>query len=178
MNKVQHNNYISENQNQKILIFVTFPNMIPRKVKVSSSNSIDTLFQFLPNGKKVVFYHGNIIYSSHTFNKYGISDYDRIAIIQEDQISIETEQFWKKATRKDFENKRIFEAFQDPKVQRTISCQQDRAMIQIENSHRSYQNSINTMQFLTTDTYNNEFSTCINWNKTDKPIEITLPKLW
>jgi hypothetical protein len=100
-------------QQQEILIFVTFPNMSARKVKISSSESINVLFKILPSGKKIAFYHGEIINSADSFQHYGISDYDRIAIIHENQLSFKTEQFWKKTTQRDYENKRIIKAFEN-----------------------------------------------------------------
>jgi hypothetical protein len=105
MDKIQHQNFLQETQQQQnIMIFVTFPNICARKVNISSSESIEVLFQFLPSGKKIVFYRGEIIDSSHSFQQYQISNYDRIAIIHEDQMSFQTEQFWRKTTQQVSEN--------------------------------------------------------------------------
>jgi hypothetical protein len=178
MSKVQKEYLAQEIQPQKIIIFLTFPNILAKRVKVFSSDPIDILFQFLPSGKKIVFYQGEIIQSYDSFQNYDISDYDRIAIINEDQMSFQTEQFWKTATLKDYENKIILKASQDPTIEREISRQQDLVFTRIENHQRCFLNTIKNFRFLTDESRTNEYSTCLDWEKKEKPNGKSLPKLW
>jgi hypothetical protein len=151
--------------------------MCARKVKVLSSESIGIVFKFLPSGKEVAFFQGEIINSSHSFQKYQNTDYDRIAVIHKDQMLFQTEQFWKKITEQNKEKKRIFEAFEDPTIKREISRQQDLILFRIDNNQRSYFNSISKVRFLTEEIHENSFPTCLTWNPAEQPLETTLPVL-
>jgi hypothetical protein len=125
MNKLQQESFIQENQFNKMQVIVTSPNTITKKVRYLSSDPLSVLFKLFPFGNKTVFYQGEIINSSSSFEYYGISDLDRIAILNHDQMSFNTEEFWKKATKRDIDNKAIWEASQEPSLKREISRYQD-----------------------------------------------------
>jgi hypothetical protein len=86
-------NLHQEKESLEIRIFVVFPDCSTQVVKVFSSHSINILFENLPSGEKVVFYQGNIISSSNSFQNYVTSDYDRIVIINEEQMTFQTQLF-------------------------------------------------------------------------------------
>jgi hypothetical protein len=87
-------------EQKRVIIFVSFLNLSVKMVRVSIYDSISVLFHFLPFGQKTVFYQGNNIQSHKTFENYGITDNDRIIIFPTNQMTLATEQFWKKQQSK------------------------------------------------------------------------------
>lgn len=178
MDKIANQCFISQNENDQIFIYVSFPNMSTKKVIVSSSDSISILFQKFPNGNNTVFYQGEIIQSFNSFEKYGITNNDRIVIIPNQQISFNAEQFWRKATKRDIETKTQIESFHDPKMKLILSQQNDLLFSKIENNCQSYKKLVHNLQFLTRESTKEETPTVLNWNKTEIPNESSLPIIW
>jgi hypothetical protein len=178
MKKLAKECFIQQHEITKISVYITFPNMPTKKVNVNSSDPISVLFQIFPNGNKTVFYQGEIIQSLNSFDKYGITNNDRIVIIPNQQISFNTEQFWRKATKRDFETKTQIESLQDPKMKLIISQQNDLLLTKFENNIKSYKLLISNLQNLTSESTKEEISTVLNWKKTESPNEISLPIIW
>jgi hypothetical protein len=130
-----------------------------------SSDPLSVLFKLLPFGNKTVFYQGEIINSSSSFENYRISDLDRIAILNHDQMPLNTEEFWENATKRDIDNKAIWETSQESLLKRKISRHQDLCFRQIENHPRSYQDLLKKFNFIIRESYTNDHPTCINWEK-------------
>jgi hypothetical protein len=87
---------LSKIERPKIIIFVTFPKFVAKKIKVDPSYSISIIFQVLPKGEKTIFCQGQIINQTKTFLDYQITDNDRLAVISSIQNEIKNEIFWKK----------------------------------------------------------------------------------
>jgi hypothetical protein len=163
MNNLQKEYFIQEIPLNKMQVIVTSPNTIAKKVRVLSSDPISVLFKLFPFGNKTVFYQGEIINTSSSFEYYGISDYDRIAVLNHDQMSLDTEEFWKKATKRDIDNKTIWEASQEPFLKREISRHQDLCFQKIENHSKNYQNLIqNFYSIIIGESHKNDHPTCIS----------------
>jgi archaellum component FlaF (FlaF/FlaG flagellin family) len=175
MAKIANESSIHECQTNQILIYATFPNMPTKKVKVNSSNPISVLFQY---GNKTIFYQGEIIKHSNSFEKYGITNYDRIAIVPNQQISFNSEQFWRKSKKIDLEAKTELLSLNDSKMKFMISRKHDLIFFKIENDSKSYQKLICNMKFLIDESTKDENSTNLNWNRREFPNEASLPKVW
>jgi hypothetical protein len=178
MNKTENISLVSEYKGNQISIYLTFPNMSTKKVKVNSSFPISVIFSILPNGNKIIFYQGEIIQSSSSFDKYRITDNDRIVIIPTQQVSFETEQFWIKATKHDIEVKSEISSLNDSKMKFVKYLQNDRVFFIMENNSRSYQRIIQNMKILSNKSNHADHNTTINWNKSEFPNETSLPNIW
>jgi hypothetical protein len=175
MNTFQKESFIHEIPLNKMQVIVTSPNSIARKVRVLSSDPISILFKFLPSGNKTVFYQGEIINSSSSFQNYGILDLDRIAILNHDQISFDTEEFWKKATKRDIDNKGIWVTSQEPFLKREISRHQDLCFQKIENHYKSYQCFLKKFHFIINESHKNDHLTCTCWEKEESLLKRLFP---
>jgi hypothetical protein len=133
MNTITNESFIHKCQTNQISIYITFPNNATKKVKVNATKPISILFSIFPNGDKTIFYQGEIIQPSNSFEKYEMTNNDRIAIVPNQQISFDSEQFWRKATKRDIETKTEFTSFNDPKMKLMIYRQSDLIFSKIEN---------------------------------------------
>jgi hypothetical protein len=121
------------NQNDKLIIYLTFPNMKTKKIQIRSSNPISAVFQLFPKGDKTVFYQGEIIEHSKSFSNFGMSDDDRIVVFSTESLDFNNGLFWRKATKVDPETKQHIQIIQDPLLRNQFSGQQDLQMLQAEN---------------------------------------------
>jgi hypothetical protein len=147
-------------------------------VRISIYDSISVLFHFLQFGQKTVFYQGNIIQLPKTFENYGITDNDRIVILPTNQITLATEQFWRKTTKQDIENKNQIDAFQNPFMKNHIAHQQDLIMSKIENQTEFYRKIIQNFQFLSNEPTLVQTRTNLNWAEKENPNDSSLPIIW
>jgi hypothetical protein len=178
MNKAGNESFVHEDQTNQISIYLSFPSMPTKKVNINTSKPISVLFSLFPNGDKTIFYHGEMIQSSNSFEKYGITNNDRIAIVPNQQISFNSEQFWRKATKRDLETKTELPLFNDPKMKLMVSRQTDLIFSKTENNSKSYQKLICNMNFLINESNKENSITFLNWNKCEIPNETSLPKIW
>jgi hypothetical protein len=178
MNQIQNRRTREGIRARKIVIFLMLTNIRLKQVRVNSSDPINVVFKFLPAGNNIVFYHGNLINSKNSFQSYGITDYDRIAITNENQMTFQFEFFWKKVTQIDIERTEILENYQDSLVRREILRHQDLLLLKTENHPRNFHYFIKYFQILTLESDVNEVSTSLNWKRKEKPNESSLPNLW
>lgn len=178
MTKIVKQSIQEEYEQKRIIIYITFPNLVAKKLRVCIEYPISILFQIHPIGEKTFFYQGIIIRSDLTFQNYGITDNDRIAILPTDQMTLKTEQFWRKATKRDIENKYQMAGFQNPLLKNDIAYHQDLKITRIENNSRCFRKLIRNYQFLTNETNESDNSTYLECEKKENPSESSLPKLW
>jgi hypothetical protein len=57
-------------EDNKLIIYVTFPLMKTKKIHIRSSDPISVVFQLFPKGNKTVFYQGDIIEHSGSFSDF------------------------------------------------------------------------------------------------------------
>lgn len=171
MTKLASQSFNEELEQKKIMVIVTFPNVNTKKIRICISYPISTLFQTLPIGNKTIFYQGKIIQSEMTFEDYGMTDYDRIAVFPSDQMNFKAEQFWRKATKNDIENKSQILTLTNPLMKKDIAFKHDLYMSRIENNSTIYRNFIRHFQILTTESYETNKTTDLNWEFKDSPNE-------
>jgi hypothetical protein len=173
-------NYYSHQEVKKanILIFIMSPVFPIFKIKVLPSDPINVIFSFLPAGNKIIFHGGKIIESDNSFNNNGIKNYDRIAIINKNQMTFQIEQFWKQITQNEVDQALGNYNLYDPGIVKEILPQQDLFMLRSEDHPRFFLNLLKYFKVLTDQYLVHEFPTVLNWKITEKPNEKTLPKIW
>jgi hypothetical protein len=178
MAKIVKQSFPQEFETKKVIIFVSYLNVVVRKFSVCLDDPISVLFHFLPIGQKTIFYQGNIIQSYKTFKNYGITDNDRIVILPTQGMTLTTEQFWRKVTKRDIDNKPEIEAVQNPLMMNSIACRQDLLMFRIENHEQCYRRLIQNFRFLSNESKGTENATNLNWEETEHPNKNPLPMIW
>jgi hypothetical protein len=93
---------------------LTFSSFVVNKVRVCLYDPIAVLFQILPVDEKKIFYQGRIFQSYLSVENCGIPENDRIVILPIHQMALTNEQFWRKATKRDIEDKSQMDMFQNP----------------------------------------------------------------
>jgi hypothetical protein len=165
-------------QNDKLIIFVTFPMMKTKKIQIRSSNPISVVFQLFPKGDKTVFYRGGIIEHSESFSNFGMSDNDRIVIVPTENLDFKNELFWRNATKIDTETKQKIQILQDPLLRDQFSRQQDLQMLRTENRSVYFRETVKNFQTWKRIQPNDHFPTFLNFSSNTKPSEDSLPVLW
>jgi hypothetical protein len=178
MTKIVNKFTQDEYEQKRIMIYLTFSNFVVDKVCVCLYDPIAVLFQILPVGEKTIFYQGRMIQSYLTFENCGITDNDRIVILSTNQMTLTTEQFWRKATKRDFEDKEQMNMFQNPLLKNDFSRQQDIRFNRIENKGSSFRSLVRNFLFLTKETNETESGTYLNFEKKENPSESSFPTLW
>jgi hypothetical protein len=171
-------NNSSLDQDDQLLIFVSFPNLKTKKLRICSSNPISVVFQLFPQGNKTVFYQGEIIEHSESFLDFGMSNNDRIVVIPTENLDFKNEVFWRNATKRDIETKKQIQIIQDPFLRNLFSRQQDLQLFKVEQKPISSRKIIANFQFLKNIQPNDYIPTFSDFPSGTKPSEESLPILW
>jgi hypothetical protein len=161
-----------------IIIYVCSPSYQGRKVLVVPTDPLYVLNPIFPGDKKVYFYNGDILNPNHSFTDYGISNGNRIITIPFEQMNIQAEAFWKKATRNNANDKEEFSRIHDKQTKQLFARKNDLILFKAESRAISNRRLMKNLMFLIDDKSSTYSKTII---PSDSPTDVSanpLPILW
>jgi hypothetical protein len=115
-----------------ILIFVCQPGFKGRKVSVNPTDPLFIVNVVFPGQKKVYFFYGKILNPVLTFHDCYITNGARIVTVPIEQMSINAEAFWKKATQNCSKDKNKLSVNNDQVSKRLVARNKDLVLLQEE----------------------------------------------
>jgi hypothetical protein len=161
-----------------IVIFVCAPSYQGRKVSVIPTDPLYVLNPIFPGDKKVYFYNGDILNPNLSFTDYGISNGDRIVIVPIEQMNIQTEEFWRKATRNSANDKEGFSGIHDKQSKQLFARKNDLILFKAESRATSNRRLMKNLMFLIDDKSSTYSKTIIPSNSSTDVSTDPLPILW
>jgi hypothetical protein len=120
-------------EKDRIIIFVFSPAFGGKKVRVNSFDSVSILFQLVTLQNINALYQGNVLNSKSTFFECGISQGDKVILMNQNQIDFKTETFWKNLSRTESDLKQFGSIENDPLMKREFARLTDLKLIKCEN---------------------------------------------
>lgn len=168
-------NEISENS---IMIYISSPNNQIRIAYVFLTDSIDILNSIFQGDQKVYFFNGNILNPHHSFGDCGISNGDRIVTVPVEQMNLNVEAFWRKATRNGADDKERLNGLNDCQTKFVFAKNNDLTFFKAESRPASNRRLMKTLMFLINDKSSTISNTNISFFPPEKISETPLPVLW
>jgi hypothetical protein len=160
---VQDQDHPTAEEKDKIIIFIFSPAFGGKKVRVNSLDSVSILFQLLTSQNIDVLYQGNVLNPKSTFFDCGISQGDRVILMNQNQIDFKTETFWKNLSRTESNLKQFVSLEDDPTMKREFARLTDMKLIKCENRRFSFCKLIDHLSFLNKDSFQNSFKSNLNF---------------
>jgi hypothetical protein len=169
--------YLIENQSL-ITIFLTIPQSPLRKVSVSKYAHVSIILSLFPPGKKTIFCGGSVIDQKKTFHELCIKTLSRLLVINGENLSLNREMFWKKATKNDAELSRRLQSMKNPLAKRDFSKIADMMMMKMENKTSNVKRVIRMNWMMKREENEEEQQTSAVTEYEKKMNETALPILW
>jgi hypothetical protein len=130
-----------------LMVFICSPDNKSRKVSVIPSDPLYVVNPIFPGYKKVYFYNGEILDPNQSFNYYGITNDDRIATVPIEQMNINTELFWIKATKNSANDKKRFIGTSDEATKHLFEKNNDLILFKAESRANSNRRLLKNLMF-------------------------------
>jgi hypothetical protein len=134
-----------------IIIYVCSPSHQGRKVSVIQTDPLYVVNPIFPGDKQVYFCNSDILNSNHSFEYYGISNSDCIVAVPVEQMNLQVEAFWRKATRNSGNEKERFTGFRDQQTKQLIAKNNDLILFKAESKTSSNRRLMKNLIFLIND---------------------------
>jgi hypothetical protein len=161
-----------------LIIYACSPSNQGRKVAVVPTDPLYVLNPIFPGDQKVYFFNGNVLNQNHSFRDYDISNGDRIVTVPVEQMNLNVEVFWRKATRNSSNDKERFTGIHDRQTQVLFAKNNDLVLFKAESRPASNRRLMKNLMFLINDKNYSVSKTNFSSFLPEKISEAPLPILW
>jgi hypothetical protein len=161
-----------------LIIYVCAPSSQGRKVAVVPTDPLYILNPIFSGDQKVYFFNGDVLNPNRSFIDCGISNGDRIVTVPVEQVSLDVEAFWRKATRNSSNDKDRLNGFHDHQTKFLFAKNNDLVLFKAESRPVSNRRLMKNLMFLINDQSSSFSKTNLSFFPAEKISETPLPTLW
>jgi hypothetical protein len=161
-----------------LIIYICAPSNQGRKVAVVPTDPLYVVNPIFPGEKKAYFFNGDILNSNRSFRDYGISNGDRIVTVPIEQMSLNAEAFWRKATRNSANDKDRLNLPHNRQTKYLFAKNNDLVLFKAESRPISNRRLMKNLMFLIDDKSSTYFKTNFTLDLPKGVSEEPLPSLW
>jgi hypothetical protein len=160
---IQDQSHSTLEEKDKIILSVFSSSFGGKTIRINSFDSVSILFQLLPSQKIDILYQGNFLNPQSTFLECGISQGERVILLDQNQLNLKSETFWKNLSKTESDLKHFVSIENDSKLKREFSRLTDMKLIKCESRRYSLNKFASQLSFLWNDSSQNSFKSNLNF---------------
>jgi hypothetical protein len=163
-----------------LILFVCAPSFQGKKVSVFPADPLYVLNPIFPGQKKVYFYNGELLNPNRSFFDCGLSNGNRIVTVPVEQMNLNVEAFWRKATKNSSTDKDRFSGCHNKATKLIFAKNNDLVLFKTESKPNSNRRLLKNLRFLIDDQSSTNCFTNFSYQaSSDIPSEcLPLPQSW